>query len=222
MSKEPDNNLLDDDNSDSCAVCGKRQFSAANLSRQVFQVNTANNCGHKFCSSCIDRELSRKRQFSCPQCTSMVSREKVWRIYNSRQKITFINKYSNQQLSNRSVDETEVERDFRIRKGIKAIYNKTEADFSSLDSFKDYEEVVEDLIFSKVNIINVEETNAAIERYKQNNSDIITINQMRRNEDIKKEFSAIKEEEDLKRLHDAQFHVCSNFYILYFVHLLDH
>ena len=73
--------------------------------------------------------------------------------------------------------------------------------------------MVEDLIFSKVNIINVEETNAAIERYKQNNSDIITINQMRRNEDIKKEFSVIKEEEDLKRLHDAQFHVCSNFFI---------
>eukprot|EP01035_Chromulina_nebulosa_P032092 gene32092-42830_t len=184
MSKEPEN-LFDDDNSDSCAVCGKKQFSAANLSRQVFQVNTANNCGHKFCSSCIDRELSRKRQFSCPQCTSMVSREK---------------------LSNRSIDETEVERDFRIRKGIKAIFNKTEVDFPTLDSFKDYEEMVEDLIFNKVNSLDVEDTNAAIERYKQTNSDIITINQMRRNEDIKKEFSTIKEDEDLKRLHDAQFH----------------
>ena len=83
MSKEPEN-LLDDDNSDSCAVCGKKQFSAANLSRQVFQVNTANNCGHKFCSSCIDRELSRKRQFSCPQCKSMVSREKVCRLTNRK------------------------------------------------------------------------------------------------------------------------------------------
>ena len=79
--------------------------------------------------------------------------------------------------------------------------------------------MVEDLIFNKVNSINMEETNAAIERYKQNNSDIITINQMRRNEDMKKEFSAIKEEEDLKRLHDAQFHVRSLFFQFY---SLDH
>ena len=121
--------------------------------------------------------------------------------------ISFIPKIQYQQLSNRSIDETEVERDFRIRKGIKAIFNKTEAEFPTLDSFKDYEEMVEDLIFNKVNTINVEDTNAAIERYKQNNSDIITINQMRRNEDIKKEFSTIKEDEDLKRLHDVQFHV---------------
>lgn len=121
--------------------------------------------------------------------------------------ISFIPKIQYQQLSNRSIDETEVERDFRIRKGIKAIFNKTEAEFQTLDSFKDYEEMVEDLIFNKVNTINVEDTNAAIERYKQNNSDIITINQMRRNEDIKKEFSTIKEDEDLKRLHDVQFHV---------------
>ena len=81
--------------------------------------------------------------------------------------------------------------------------------------------MVEDLIFSKVNIINVEETNAAIERYKQNNSDIITINQMRRNEDIKKEFSAIKEEEDLKRLHDAQFHVGSTFIVFISYYLIS-
>ena len=69
--------------------------------------------------------------------------------------------------------------------------------------------MVEDLIFNKVNSLDVEDTNAAIEKYKQTNSDVITINQMRRNEYIKKEFSTIKEDEDLKRLHDAQFHVGS-------------
>ena len=70
-------NQWDDDSSDACAVCGKKQFSSANLSRQAFQVNTANSCGHKFCSSCIDRELNKKRQFACPRCKSMVAREKV-------------------------------------------------------------------------------------------------------------------------------------------------
>lgn len=100
-----------------------------------------------------------------------------------------------------------MERDFRIRKKVKSIFNKTESHFPTLDDFKDYEEMVEDLIFNLVNLIDVEQTNAKIEKYKQLNAESITYNQMKKNEDIKKEYSLIKEEEDAKKLHDIQFQV---------------
>lgn len=70
-------NLSEEDLIDTCVQCGKRQNAVSNLTEQVFQVNTANKCGHKFCNSCIERELYKKRQFACPRCKSMVSRDKV-------------------------------------------------------------------------------------------------------------------------------------------------
>lgn len=112
-----------------------------------------------------------------------------------------------QQLSNKSIDETEVERDFRVRKRVKGIFNKTESEFSSSELFKDYEEMVEDLIFNLVNGTNVDDTNAAIEKYKQKNAEKITYNQLRKNEELKRESTNIKEDEDVKKQHDLQFQV---------------
>lgn len=40
-----------------------------------------------------------------------------------------------------------VERDLRIRRKIRAIYNRNREDFSALKEFNDYEEDVEDIIF---------------------------------------------------------------------------
>ena len=59
---------------DSCARCGERQRDVPHL---TFKINNSARCGHKFCSSCIDRELYSKRQFECPKCKSMVSQDKV-------------------------------------------------------------------------------------------------------------------------------------------------
>ncbi len=66
-----------DDLYDSCASCGKHQNAASNLSEQIFKVNTTSGCGHKFCEICLNRELSRKRQFQCPKCHKIVSLDKV-------------------------------------------------------------------------------------------------------------------------------------------------
>ena len=65
---------------DKCAQCGRTQNSHLNLSNEIFKVHVP--CSHKFCSSCIDRELSKKRHFACPRCkqngvTIMVKKEKV-------------------------------------------------------------------------------------------------------------------------------------------------
>lgn len=179
-------NLSEEDLIDTCVQCGKRQNAASNLTEQVFQVNTANKCGHKFCSSCIERELYKKRQFACPRCKNMVSRDK---------------------LSKKSLDETEVERDYSIRRKITALYNKKETDFASLEEYKNYEEMVEDIIYNLVNMIDVDATNQLIEKYKQDNSKEITINQFRRKEELKGELISIKEREDAIAAANQKFQV---------------
>lgn len=152
----------------------------------MYLVNNANNCGHKFCPSCIERELSKKRQFSCPRCKMMVSRDK---------------------LSEKGLDETEVERDFRIRKKIKAIYNKVELDFDDVLKYKDYEEEVEDLIYNLVNSIDVEKTNQAVDNYKKTNAEKITVNQFKKSELIREESNIIKEQEEIRISNDIAFQV---------------
>lgn len=169
---------------DNCANCGKSQYSVSNLTETTFMVNTEVKCGHRFCRSCIDRELSKKRQFACPKCGTMVSSNK---------------------LSAKSMDEAEAERDIAIRKKIKSIYNKTEADFPSVDEFKNYEEMVEDLIYSFVNEIDVQSLNKQVEKYKEENSTAITINQRKKIEDFKEESRAILSSEEQKANSDALF-----------------
>ena len=72
------------------------------------------------------------------------------------------------QLSQKDPDEIEVERDFTIRKRIKGIYNKTCDSFPSDLEYKNYEEVIEDVIFNLVNNIDVQLTNKQVERYQSN------------------------------------------------------
>lgn len=61
-----------------------------------------------------------------------------------------------------------MERDFTIRKKIKGIYNKAAEAFDTALEFRDYEETVEDIIYSLVNNVEVEQTNRAVELYQKN------------------------------------------------------
>ena len=69
--------IIEDDYYDTCANCGKKQNAVSNLQNELFKIHNHPKCGHKFCSSCIDRELYRKRQFECPRCKTMVTQDKV-------------------------------------------------------------------------------------------------------------------------------------------------
>jgi hypothetical protein len=111
------------------------------------------------------------------------------------------------QLSEKSLDETEVERDFSIRRKVKALFNKKERDFKTVDEFKDYEERVEDIIYNLVNLINVDETNKLIDVYKQENSKEIIQNQFKVNEETKNELILIKEKEDALAFANFKFQV---------------
>lgn len=97
------------------------------------------------------------------------------------------------------MDETEVERDYSIRKKIKAIFNKSPGDFNTLTEFKDYEEEVEDIIYKLANQIDVEETNRKVEAYRQMFQASITQNQHKKSEEIRSELSSIAADAEEKR-----------------------
>jgi CDK-activating kinase assembly factor MAT1 len=164
---------------DCCVICNDIHGNSSNLLGKIFKVNTTPKCGHKFCDDCINKEMARKRQFSCPKCGIPVTREK---------------------LSIKGLDETEVERDFINRRKIKSIYNKTEEDFNTLLEFQNYEEDVEDMIFNLVHGIDEEETLKKIEIFQKNNISNISQKQSKKDQDEKRIICKIKEENDLRLL----------------------
>lgn len=171
---------------DTCVLCKARQDSISNLNEQIFLSNTATGCGHQFCQTCVQREFYSKRQFACPKCRTIVSQSK---------------------LSAKSLEESQAEKDFAVRRKLKNLFNKTEADFASQKEFQDYEEMVEDHIYNLVHGVEVEETKAAIERYKQDNTRLIAINQMKVNQRLEDELSTIKHHEQEAEAQEREFRV---------------
>lgn len=156
--------IVDDEHA--CANCGKSSQSKSNLTNQKFWVNVDMHCKHYFCERC-KQQKGHLTQFKCPKCARMVIVSK---------------------MVQKDLDEIEVERDFAIRKKIKAIYNKSCDDFESADDFRDYEEVVEDIIFNLVNEMEVEETNKKVAAYQQSHL-----------QEIAEKQSKMKVEHDLMR-----------------------
>lgn len=134
-----------------CSICSMEQSSALNMKSEGFLLS---ECGHFYCSDCIDKKA--KKNFNCVRCSSLV------KIYN---------------LTVKSKDEYEIERDIAVRKKVRAIFNKVESDFTELNYLKAYEETVEDIIYNLVHGIDVSETQAKIDEYKRLNAESITRNQ---------------------------------------------
>lgn len=105
------------------------------------------------------------------------------------------------------MEEVESERDYFIRKQLKEVFNKTEDNFSSLKEFKDYEEFVEDLIYSLVKGIDVEQTKKIIEDYKKQNLATIANNQSTRDSRIELEQKKIQEELQRHEKSQLDYHV---------------
>lgn len=97
-------------------------------------------------------------------------------------------------LTNKTADETEVERDTKIRKRLKAIFNRPESSFESLRAYHDYEELLEDLVYNLVHGIKEEESNAIVERYRAENADSIPIHQSKRIEEERRVRQAIEDQ----------------------------
>lgn len=156
---------MEDENADEylfrCAICGTAETDSSNLSSQTtLQTNATVRCGHQFCGNCIDREMARKREFPCPICDTPVKR------------VT---------LTQRTLDAVQCEKDTSWRRRLLAVYNKTESDFESLQSYNDYLEQIENMIYSIVNEeADAEICKARIKEYEAQHRSEIVIRQAHR------------------------------------------
>ena len=116
-------------------------------------------------------------------------------------------------LTTKTADEAEVERDTKIRKRIKAIYNKPSSAFENLDDFHDYEEYVEDMIFNLVNGINEAEINQQIEAYKSKNIESITLYQSKAIEAERSMSIAVQNEMSMLSTQQRQYIVRKHDYV---------
>lgn len=143
-----------------CALCGIAEGDSSNLTSQSLQTNATVGCGHQFCNTCIDRELSRKREFPCPICGTAVKKVS---------------------LSTRTLDDYLCEKDTSWRRRVLKVFNKTEKDFNSLLEYNNYLEEVEDLIYCIVNEEpSAEECKARIKAYEDQHRAEIVIRQSQR------------------------------------------
>lgn len=119
--------MEDDENDDlfRCAICGTAEGDSSNLTSQSsLQTNATVGCGHQFCNSCVERELSRRKEFPCPIDGVSVKR------------VT---------LSTRTLDDFLVEKDTGWRRRVTKVFNKVEKDFKTLVEYNNYLEKVEDI-----------------------------------------------------------------------------
>lgn len=148
-----------------CAICQISADDSSNLLTQsgaqsLLFTNAAINCGHQFCNSCVERELSRRKAFPCPYCQTLVKRAT---------------------LSTRTLDDVQCEKDTSWRRRVLKVFNKVESDFATLQDFNDYLESVEDIIFSIVNEEpDAEDCKAKLKKYEEENKSAIVIRQSQR------------------------------------------
>jgi CDK-activating kinase assembly factor MAT1 len=155
MTEEGDDDLFQ------CSICGTAEGDSSNLTTQSsLQTNATVGCGHQFCTSCVERELSRRKEFPCPICETIVKR------------VT---------LSTRTLDDVQCEKDTSWRVRVTKVFNKVESDFESLKEYNDYLEQVEDIIYSIVNEEpNAEEMKAKVKAYEEQHKSEIVIRQSQR------------------------------------------
>lgn len=170
-----------------------------NVMIQVFKVNADAKCGHRFCQRCIDNQINRKRNFCCPICHSVVIQEKVENSLAKTIIFVYIDlpifSLSFRQLSVKSLDDWEVEKDAKVRRRIRSIYNKKEEDFPTLLEYQNFEERVEDIIFNLVHGIDRETTEAAVREYEKSNMRDIAKKQSKMQEAEHRELEVILQEE---------------------------
>ncbi|XP_058445640.1 CDK-activating kinase assembly factor MAT1 [Malaya genurostris] len=138
-----------------CPRCKTTKYRNPSLKLMV------NVCGHTLCESCVEL-LFLKGSGSCPECNVALRRS------NFRVQL---------------FEDSKVDKEIQIRKRIMRDFNKKEDDFSSLDEYNDYLEMIEEIVFNLCNNIDIINTNKRIEQYKKDNRDLILKNKTKLSKD---------------------------------------
>ncbi|OZJ04312.1 hypothetical protein BZG36_03168 [Bifiguratus adelaidae] len=151
-------NYFEDDDS-KCLLCGSDKFFQPNLKLLI------SPCFHKMCESCIDARFSAGPA-PCPGANC----HQVLRKNEFRQQI---------------FEDLNVEKEVRVRTKVAKIFNKRPEDFKTARAYDDYLEEVEEITFNLINNVDIDETQAKMRQYEQENKDVIAANEARRQNESK-------------------------------------
>ncbi|KAI9329569.1 CDK-activating kinase assembly factor MAT1-domain-containing protein [Obelidium mucronatum] len=171
MSK--DKRMAAADSGDVCPVCKSDRYLNPNLRLLV------SLCYHKMCESCINR-LFLAGAAPCPICKT------------SLRKSNFVTQ---------TFEDLRVEKEVHYRKKVGKFFNKRLEDFNmDQRKYDDYLEEVEDIMFNLANGVDVQATNERVERFRQENKDLIAVNSSRAALEERAISNKLKREREEKRI----------------------
>jgi CDK-activating kinase assembly factor MAT1 len=106
------------------------------------------------------------------------------------------------------LDDWEVDKDAKVRRRIRSIYNKTDDDFETLLDYQNYEELVEDIIFNLVHGVDREATETTVREYERSNMREIAKKQSRMQDQEHREQELIFQEEARWKQRQLDSKVC--------------
>uniref|UniRef100_A0A2P2I8Y6 CDK-activating kinase assembly factor MAT1 n=1 Tax=Hirondellea gigas TaxID=1518452 RepID=A0A2P2I8Y6_9CRUS len=140
-----------------------------------------NECGHALCDDCV-KTIFVKESGQCPECDMIIKRAK-FRV--------------------QIFEDPLVEKEIDIRRKVGRIHNKIEDDFSKVEEYDDYLEMIEDLVYCLTYDQNKAETERKLESYERIHREEIKKNSHRKSA-ADEELDKIIEEEKLKYLQRLQ------------------
>jgi len=120
-----------------------------------------NECGHPLCKNCVDNLFARSAG-NCPTCSRPLKKSGFWE---------------------QTLDDPMMERENFLRGKVKKIYNLKEDDFPTLRDFNDYLERIEHLVCNLKDGIDIEATEAEMQRFKDEHLELIERNRRKKDAD---------------------------------------
>ncbi|KAI8809428.1 CDK-activating kinase assembly factor MAT1-domain-containing protein [Cladochytrium replicatum] len=160
---------------DTCPVCRSDRYLNKNLKLLV------SPCFHKMCENCINR-LFTIGPNPCPICKQTLK------------KSNFVEQ---------TFEDLYVEKEVMVRKKVGKYFNKRLEDFNGdLRAYNDYLEEVEEIMFNLANDVDVNQTNERIQKFRQENKDIIAANvskQMHEEKSLSQKLEKEKKERQMRK-----------------------